>query len=141
MPLSVVLDTNVLIAGLRSPRGASYQLLKEIGGPAFRLALSVPLVLEYEAVAKRQARELGLTFTDVDAVIDYICSVGDHRRIFYLWRPLLRDPGDDMVLELAVEAGVDYIVTHNLRDFGPSRQFGIDAIPPKDFLAKLRGPK
>ncbi len=66
----------------------------------------MPLVLAYEAVAKRHARELGLTFGDIETVLDYICSVASHRRIFYLWRPVLKDPGDDMVLELAVEAGV-----------------------------------
>lgn len=88
------------------------------------VSISVPLVLEYEAVAKRQARELGLTFADVDDVLDYICSVADHRAIFYLWRPFLPDPTDDLLLELAVEAGADYIVTHNLRDFTGADQFG-----------------
>lgn len=139
MALSVVLDTNVLIAGLRSPRGASYELLRRLGGAEYGISVSVPLVLEYEAVAKRQARALGLTVADIDAVLDYLCRVASHRRIHYLWRPILKDPMDDMVLELAVEAGADYIVTHNLRDFGPSRQFGIDAIRPIDFLARLRG--
>lgn len=139
--LSIVLDTNVLIAGLRSPRGASYAVLDLVGSGTFDLSISVPLVLEYEAVAKRQARELGLTFADIDAVLDYLCSVAAHRRIHYLWRPVLKDPGDDMVLELAVEAGVDFIVTHNLRDFAESREFGIDAISPRDFLAQLRRAK
>jgi predicted nucleic acid-binding protein len=95
-------------------------------------------VLEYEAVAKRQARELGLTFGDVDDVIDYMCSIADHRSIFYLWRPFLPDPTDDLLLELAVEAGAEYIVTHNLRDFTGSDQFGVTPVSPGHFLRLLK---
>src|SRR5882672_5581570 len=102
MPLSVVLDTCILIAGLRSDQGASFEILERLGGSDFAISVSVPLVLEYEAVAKRQARELGLTFADVDVVLDYLCQVAEHRSIFYLWRPFLPDPRDDLVLELAV---------------------------------------
>jgi predicted nucleic acid-binding protein len=101
--------------------------------------LSKPtLVLEYEAVAKRQARELGLTLADVDDVLDYICSVADHRAIFYLWRPFLSDPTDDLLLELAVEAGAEYIVTHNIRDFTGADRFGVTPIRPGDFLRRIR---
>ncbi len=139
MPPRVVLDTNVLIAGLRSPNGASFQVLQRLGGDAFTLCVSVPLVLEYEAVAKRQSRELGLSFADIDDVLDYVCSIAEPHTIFYLWRPVLRDPRDDLVLELAVEAGASCIVTHNLRDFGGIHQFGIDAISPGAFLRRLEG--
>ena len=138
MPFSIVLDTSVLIAGLRSAQGASYQVLRRLGGTDFGISISVPLVLEYEAVAKRQARELGLTFAAIDDVIDYICSIADHRTIFYLWRPFLPDPTDDLLLELAVEADADYIVTHNLRDFTGVDQFGVTAISPGDFLRLLK---
>lgn len=99
--------------------------------------MSVPLVLEYEDVAKRQARTLGLTHADVDEVLDYVCSVAEHRRIYFLWRPVLSDPRDDMVLELAVEAGCDCIVTHNLRDFAGVERFGVRALSPRDFLKRL----
>jgi putative PIN family toxin of toxin-antitoxin system len=138
MAVAIVLDTNVLIAGLRSPAGASFELLRRIGSGAFELSVSVPLVLEYEAVAKRHARELGLTVQDIDDVLDYLCSVAQHRQIFYLWRPALPDPRDDLVLELAVEAGAEYIVTHNLRDFGEAPRFGVQPITPRDFLRRLR---
>jgi predicted nucleic acid-binding protein len=138
MPASIVLDTSVLIAGLRSAQGASYEVLRRLGGTDFRASISVPLVLEYEAVAKRQARELGLTFADIDDVIDYLCSIADHRTIFYLWRPFLPDATDDLLLELAVEAGADYIVTHNLRHFAGADQFGVTPITPGDFLRLLR---
>jgi len=99
--------------------------------------LPVPLVLEYEAVAKIQAREFGLTHQDVDDLVDYLCAVAHHREIFFLWRPFLRDPSDDMVLELAVEAGCEAIVTHNLRDFAGVEQFGLRAMTPGAFLRLL----
>ena len=74
------------------------------------------------------------TFADI---LDYLCMVSEHRRIFFLWRPFLKDPKDDMVLELAVEAEVEYIVTHNLKDFHGVEHFGIKAITPKEFLRKI----
>lgn len=138
MAPTIVLDTNVLIAGLRSPRGASYALLGQLGTDSFRVSVSVPLVLEYEAVAKEHYREIGLTHAEIDDVVDYICSVADHREIYYLWRPFLRDPKDDMVLELAVESGAEYIVTHNLRDFQGVEKFGIEAVSPGVFLKRFK---
>ena len=99
----------------------------------------MPLVLEYEAVAKQQARELGLTHADIDDVLDYLCTVGHRRQIFFLWRPFLPDPRDDMVLEVAVEAGCRYIVTFNLGDFAGVEKFGLQAITPAVFLTLFRG--
>jgi len=135
--LRIVLDTNVLVTALRSREGAGFRLLSLVPEDAFRLVLSVPLVLEYEEVTKRQARSLGLSHSDIDDVIDYLCSVGEHRRIFFLWRPLLRDPHDDMVLELAVEAQADAVVTYNVRDFGLARTFGLDVLTPQQLLRRL----
>jgi len=111
--------------------------LSLIAEDAFCLVLSVPLVLEYEEVAKRQARSLGLSHSDIDDIIDYLCSIGEHRRIFFLWRPLLRDPHDDHVLELAVEAQADAIVTYNVRGFGLARTFGLDVQTPQQLLRRL----
>lgn len=137
-PLQTVLDTNVLIAGLRSQHGASHRLLREIGSnPSFQLHLSVPLVLEYEEVAKRQSRALGLSHQDIEDVIDYLCSVAGRHEIFYLWRPYLPDPEDDMVLELAVEAGCQRIVTFDQRGFRGAEQFGVKAVTPQDFLREI----
>ncbi len=138
MKLNVVLDTNVLIAALRSPHGASYALLSLLGAGAFTLSVSVPLVLEYEAVARRQARELGLTYADITELLDFVCKEAYHCTIFYLWRPFLRDPNDDMVLEVAVEAQCAYVITYNTRDFAGSEQFGVRPITPKEFLALIR---
>ena len=106
----IVLDTNVLIAALRSNRGASFKLLSLAGTGKYELTISVPLILEYEDVAKRQSRAIGLSHKYIDDIIDYLCQVGDCRPIFFLWRPFLKDPKDDMVLELAVEATCDYVV-------------------------------
>ena len=133
----VILDTNVIIAGLRSKRGASFALLERLSAGEFEISLSVPLVLEYEAVARRQSREIGLTHNEIDDVLDFLCSVAHHRQIFFLWRPFLRDAGDDMVLEVAVEARCTYIVTFNLRDFTGIEQFGLSAITPAQFLTLL----
>ena len=87
MKAHVILDTNVLIAGLRSRRGASFALLELLAEDAFEISVSVPLVLEYEAVARRQARELGLTHADVDAVVDFDC-LRDYLKIIR-FRPML----------------------------------------------------
>ena len=86
----VVLDTNVFVSALRSQLGASYRLLSLIGGEAFDIAVSVPLVLEYEEVARRQARRLRLTYEDIDDILNYVCSAAVRRQIFFLWRPFSR---------------------------------------------------
>lgn len=136
--LHVVVDTNVFYTALRSKLGASHLLLREIGrNDSFQIHLSVPLVLEYEEVARRHARALGLTHQDIDEIIDYLCSVGGLHDVFYLWRPFLPDPEDDMLLELAVEANCSRIVTYNLRDFLGVEQFGLRAVTPGDFLREI----
>jgi len=128
------MDTNVLVAALRSRRGAAFKLLTLVGRGHFDFALSVPLVLEYEAAAKRQARVMALAAGDIDDILDYLCTVGDRRSIFFLWRPFLKDPRDDMVLELAVEAECGYIVTYNRRDFAGADRFGVRIVTPREFL-------
>jgi predicted nucleic acid-binding protein len=135
----IVLDTCVLVSGLRSNKGASFQVLSRIGEGTFRLAVSVPLVVEYEDVLMRQLKAIALSRADVTDVIDYICSVAQHQSIFFLWRPLLTDPKDDMVAELAVAAHCETIVTHNLRDFRGIDRFGIGLLTPGQFLSKIGG--
>jgi len=136
-----MLDTNVLVAALHSRRGASFRLLVRVGTGAFEIAVSVPLILEYEDVLTRDLSEIGLTGEDVSAVIDYMCSVAIRQEIFFLWRPVLRDPGDDLVLEIAVAANCGAIITHNIRDFDRARQFGIRVLSPGAFLNELEGAK
>lgn len=133
----IVLDTNVLVAALRSQRGASYQLLRRVGRGPFELDLSVPLVLEYEDAAKRLLGQIALSLAQIDDIIDYLCANAQHRQVFYLWRPFLRDAKDDMVLELAVAARADCIVTFNRQDFQGAEQFGIRVVTPQEFLQEI----
>lgn len=133
----IVIDTNVWIAALRSKRGASHKVISLIDSGRFEINISVPLVLEYEATAKRIVGEIPLTMRDIDDILDYICAIAHHREIYYLWRPFLSDPADDMVLELAVTAECDFIVTFNLSDFQGVEQFGLEAIPPQEFLSRI----
>lgn len=130
--ITVVLDTNVLVAAARSRRGASFQVLSMLGPDApFQPAVSVPLVLEYEMALKRSTT---LSDEDAEVVVDYLCKVADRRRIHFLWRPVLRDPADEMVLEVAVEAQAEVIVTHNVRDFEDVEdRFGIRLLNPGAF--------
>jgi hypothetical protein len=93
--------------------------------------------IEYEDTAKRLVGEIPLTERDVDDILDYLCSVAHHRRIYYLWRPFLSDPRDDMVLELVVTAECDFIVTFNQSDFVGVEQFGLATLTPKEFLQKI----
>jgi putative PIN family toxin of toxin-antitoxin system len=135
--IQIVIDTNVLVAALRSKLGASHRLFSLVGDRRFENNVSVPLVLEYEKVARGLIRRGGLSAGDIDDILDYMCAVSHHRNIFYLWRPFLRDPKDDMVLELAVVAQCDFIITYNKRDFSGIQQFGIEALTPKEFLEKI----
>ncbi len=91
--------------------------------------------MEYEAVLKRGITSL--TDQAIDDVIDYLCSVADHVKVFFLWRPFLKDPKDDMLLELAVAAGCDTIVTYNGKDFVGSDQFDVRILTPKAFLDEI----
>jgi len=134
----VIIDTNVLISGLKSRRGTSFKLLSHVGQNKFNINLSVPLLLEYEMVAKQLIGEIALTEKDIDNILNYICSVSKWRKIFYLWRPFLKDQKDDMVLELAVTSQCDLIVTYNKKDFkNVEKLFGIRILTPKEFLYEI----
>ncbi len=137
-PYKVVFDTNILVAALKSRKGASFKLLSLVGTGKFELSISVPLIIEYEDVLKRKALGVVLSEKQIDEILDYICTVADKRSIFYLWRPYLKDPKDDMVLELAVESECDFIITYNIRHFEGIEKFNIKAVTPVEFL-KLIG--
>jgi putative PIN family toxin of toxin-antitoxin system len=135
----IVLDTNVLVAALRSSKGASHALLLHLGGNKVEFCLSVALALEYETVVKRPASGSRLTNTEKDDVLDYLCAECVRQKIYFLWRPTLKDPADDMVLEVAVASGAEAIVTFNKKDFEAAKSFGIKVLSPKEFLGSLGG--
>ena len=136
--LRIVIDTNVLVAGLRSRHGASFELLNRLGGPDFLPVVSPPLCLEYEDVLSRPGLVPGFSPQDAADFVDYFMSVSEERRVYFLWRPWLRDPKDDLVLEVAVAAGARHIVTHNTRDFAGADRLGISNVTPNLFLTQLR---
>jgi len=139
-PVNVVIDTNVLIAALKSKRGASYKLLIILPEDSYIPNISVPLFVEYESVAKRPGLLSNLSIEHVDAILDYFLSKSSLRKIFYLWRPYLKDPKDDLVLEVAVESRSKYIITFNIKYFKGSEKFGIKVVTPQEFMI-IRGLK
>ncbi|MFZ5822192.1 MAG: putative toxin-antitoxin system toxin component, PIN family [Chloroflexota bacterium] len=138
MKYSVVIDTNVIVSSLRSRDGASFRLVSLLGeSDKIEINISVALILEYEDAAKRLIGEVPITARAIDDVLDYICEIAHEQRIFFLWHPVLKDPNDDMVLELAVAAGCQFIVTYNKQDFKNLKNFGIKAISPVEFLTMI----
>ncbi len=131
----IVIDTNVIVAAFHSRRGAAHRLLSLIDAGRYETHVSVPLVLEYEDVLSRP--KYGLSPEEIRDVVDYFCKVGAHCQVYFLWRPHLSDPKDDMVLELAVSSACDYIITYNTRDFQGIAPFGLKAIRPIEFLRIL----
>ena len=136
--MRVVLDSSVLVAALRSRRGASFALVQALRAGQFEIAVSVPLVLEYEAVLLRHASELGLLPGEAIGIVDYLCAIGHRQEIHFLWRPALNDPADEFILELAVAAQCDAVVTHNVRDFSSAQPCNVRVRTPAGFLRRLR---
>ncbi|MEM8484641.1 MAG: putative toxin-antitoxin system toxin component, PIN family [Bacteroidota bacterium] len=135
--MRIVLDTNIWVSAFRSKHGASAKLISLIGGNHFSIVTSVPLVLEYEEVFFRQRGQMNLDKAKIDHLLDLICALSDHQRIYYLWRPTEPDGDDAHVLELAVAAKCDYIITYNKRDFTQAASFGIEVVTAAEFLQKL----
>ena len=133
----IIIDTNVLLSALYSRRGASFKLISLLGQGYFDIVLSVLLFIEYKSIIKRNRSKIKLSDEKINDILNYLCLVSEHHEIYYLWRPFLRDPKDDMILELAVTARCKYIVTYNIRDFKGVEQFGIKVLSAKDFLNKI----
>jgi len=133
--LRLVLDTDVLVAAMRSDRGASRQLLISALDSEIEMLVSVPLMLEYEAVLTRPEHldASGLTSEQVNEVLDALAKVLIAVPLWFLWRPRLKDPADEMVLETAVNGGADRLVTFNMRHLAAAaREFGIQVLQPRD---------
>lgn len=135
-----VLDTNVVVAGLRSPAGASAALIDQALDQAFTLLLSVALVLEYEEVCRNPSQRImsGLNEAEISTIISALCAVSEPVSPRFLWRPQLRDPADEMVLETAINGNADALVTFNRRDFGDTPgDFGIALLSPREALRRI----
>ncbi len=139
--MRLVLDTDVVVAAMRSPAGASAAILRAIrrGGPT--LLLSVALALEYETICFQAEHRLasGLSEQEVDNFLTAVIAMAEPVATHFLWRPQLRDAGDEMVLEAAVNGRADALVTFNVRDFGtaPAR-FGIELLLPREAIRKVK---
>jgi len=136
-----VLDTSILVAGLRSRRGASNQLLRLIARGELAPKVTTPLFLEYEAVLKRPEHQLatGLGLSEIDGFLAAFASAAIGVDTHYRWRPQLRDSADEMVLECVVNGQADVLVTFNEKDFRPTdERFGYRLIRPGDFLKEYK---
>ena len=133
-----MLDTSVLVAGLRSKRGASFHILRAIRTKDIRIAVSVALVLEYESVLFRPGLIPGFTRQELARILDGLCLLADHQQVFFAWRPFLPDPAADLVLELAIAASASFVITHNTGDFRGSDSMGVRTITPASALDLIR---
>jgi len=133
----IILDTNVLYAGLYSSKGASFRILQAIEEGKLKMVISTTLLFEYEDILKRNQVDLGLSNQEIEKVLDYLCMKSEHQKIYFLWRPYLPDPKDDHLLELAIASGTKLIVTHNAKDFKGVEEFGIRSIAPQRILEEI----
>lgn len=134
------MDTDVVVAGFRSATGASRQLLIFLNEGRFEALASVSLMIEYEAVLKRPENLIptGLNEDDVDRFINVLASKMNPVKTFYLWRPMLKDPDDEFVLEVAVNGQADAIVTFNSKDFAEgAKRFDLEILKPGEMLRRL----
>ena len=135
------MDTDAVVAAMRSPTGASAAIVRAVRQRRATLLLSVPLALEYEAVCRRSEHrtEAGLSDRQVEIFLDAIIAMGEPVPTHFLWRPQLHDPNDEMVLEAAVNGGADAVVTFNVRDYGAAAaQFGVEVLLPREAIARIK---
>lgn len=126
----IVIDTNVLLSAIYSNKGASYKLISMIDSDKFVVNISTTLIYEYEEILKSKSK---LEIKYIDSILNYICKIGKKNKIFYLWRPKLKDVDDDFLLELAVKSE-SIIVTLNGKYFKPASEFNLKIMTPKEFL-------
>lgn len=138
--MRVVIDSNVLYAGLYSKRGASYVVLQDLADSALEAGLTVGLYEEYADVLRRPPLSNDFSNAESAAILDFICSRAKLLDVFFLWRPFLKDPKDDLALEAAVTFGAEAILTHNTKDFSGCEKFGINVLTPSQYI-RMRGRK
>jgi putative PIN family toxin of toxin-antitoxin system len=138
--MRVVLDTSVLVAGLRSQLGVSNRVLLAVAERRCVPLVTTALFLEYESVLLRAEQQLatGMNAADVEGFLAALASAAEPAELNFLWRPQLRDPADEMILEAAVNGRAAAVVTHNVRDFrSATTQFGVQTLTPAEFLKEL----
>ena len=133
----IVIDTNVIVSALKSKKGTSYSLLRLIGKGKFEYNISVPIMLEYEKVLLDSKLKIPFMKQEIEKILNFICANSNHHKIYYLWRPYLKDEKDDMVLELAVSSNADYIITFNKKDYTGVEKFGIQVLTPREYLERI----
>ena len=107
--------------------------------PQFEIALTVALFTEWQSVLTRPERlPPGTNADDAMGFLRYLASIAHLQDVHFLWRPFLRDPDDDMVLECAVASGSQFIITHNVKDFKRATELNVSALTPAEFLTLLR---
>jgi putative PIN family toxin of toxin-antitoxin system len=136
-----VLDTNVLVAAFRSRTGASFEIFRRLRLDEWTAVLSNHLTYEYEEVLKRDAATLSLSVADIDALLNAICSRGEEWSLTHNWEPILHDPDDEPLVQLAQESGALVIITHNTRHLQPATALGIQVLKPMEFLRILQQSK
>ena len=136
--MRAVIDTNILVAALRSRRGASYELLRMLRAKQWTLILSNPVVSEYEEILKRESMAIQLTLAEIDKLLDALCSLAERWKLVHPWPRLLVDPDDEALAHLAWEAKADCLVTFNLRHLAPLRTLNIPVLTPGEFLSRVR---
>jgi putative PIN family toxin of toxin-antitoxin system len=135
-----VLDTDVVVAAMRSPSGASAALLRAALDGKVQLLANVALILEYEAVCKREVHLTAdaLDIEQAGIFVDALAALAEPVESHFIWRPQLKDPSDEMVLEAAVNGQAQAIVTFNLRDFSTApERFGLRILLPRDALRRV----
>src|SRR3984957_10927395 len=138
--MRLVLDTNVIVAAMRSPKGASAALLMAARRERITILANVALALEYEATCRRAEHGVaaGLRPSQLNIFVDAVIAMVEPVEAHFLWRPQLRDPADEMVLEAAVNGRASAIVTFNSEDFGGiPLQFGVEVLSPVDVLRRI----
>ncbi len=137
--MRVVLDTNVLVAAVKSKKGMSYKLLTLLENDTFEIAVSNTLYHEYlDVLLRPDIKPSAMSNFEMQLAIEDIVKRSVYQDIYFKWRPWLDDPNDDMILELSVAAACDFIVTFNVRDFGNSISFGVKAVTPVEFFEILK---